>query len=161
MILEELFLKKEELPILHETCFHIPIHPRLFNEDLRNYEDLAKDIFPKVAKEWCKELGKDKFPSWDNLIKTNENGLVTGFQISRDYGGGLYFDKDDSNCETLIANPYIIFSKGKIQEFEHRKLGEFPISFIYAKTNIDHYPAALFLRNWAIEYMNEVFKQVF
>ena len=32
---------------------------------------------------------------------------------------------------------------------------------VYAQHNIDHYPGALFLRNWAILYMNEVFKQVF
>jgi len=35
MNLEQLFLKKEELPILYKTCFEIPIHPKLLDENLR------------------------------------------------------------------------------------------------------------------------------
>ena len=33
--------------------------------------------------------------------------------------------------------------------------------YVYAQHNVDSYPGALFLRNWAILYMNEVFKELF
>ena len=49
------------------------------------------------------------------------------------------------------------FSDKKAKEFEIRK----NTAFVYAHHNIDAYPGALFLRNWAIRYMNEVFKQIF
>ena len=47
MELEKLFLRKEELPILHETCFQIPIHPRLLNPDLEIEESIARKNIPK------------------------------------------------------------------------------------------------------------------
>ncbi|MFA5953422.1 MAG: hypothetical protein WC812_02415 [Candidatus Pacearchaeota archaeon] len=157
MDIEKLFFKKQELPILHETCFQIPIHPKLLDTSLKLDEEIAKRIFPEVAQEWCKELKKEKFPTrWEDLIQTNENGLVTGFQISRDYGGGLYFDEEDSNCQ-IYSSPYIKFSDEKRKEFQNVKNK----LFIYAQTNVDSFEGALFLRNWAMVYMNEVFKQVF
>lgn len=162
MKLNDLLLKKEELPILHETCFQIPIHPKLLDPKIKINEDIAKDIFPQVAEEWSKELEKNKLPNYDNLIKFGDNGLVTGFQISRDFGGNIYFDEEDSSCKNGIPNRYILFSEEKAKEFEYKKLGgKISIAYNYANGNINDYPGALFLRNWAIKYMNEVFKEIF
>jgi hypothetical protein len=188
MKLEELFLKKEELPILYETCFQVPIHPRLLRNNIKINETIAQRIFLDVAKEWYNDLKKyvetenpenkewinevflkeepkiTKMPNrqffnyWEDYIQTNENGLVTCFSISRNAGGSLYFDKDEMNCESF-GKLYIKFSEEKIKEFRFEE--KFNKSFCYAGTNIDSYPGALFLRNWAIKYMNEVFKQVF
>ncbi len=184
MILEELFLKKEELPILHETCFQIPIHPKLLDNNLRIDEAIAQRIFPKVAKEWYTELKeyhpeddkkkewidnvflKEKpniekhfnhqiFNFWQDDVNFMDNGLVQCFSISRNAGGSLYFNKDEFNCQSF-GNLYIRFSEDKKKEFQFEKNK----IYVYSSHNIDHYPGALFLRNWAIKYMNKVFKQI-
>lgn len=49
-------LRKEEIPILHENCFQVPIPPQLLNPHIEIDENLARAIFPKVAKEWYNEL---------------------------------------------------------------------------------------------------------
>lgn len=154
MKIEDLFLKKEELPILHETCFQVPIHPRLLNENISINPNIAKSLFPQVAEEWSKELNR-KIPHYDDLIQISGNGLVTGFQISRDYGGNIYFDIKDSNCRAF-GQKYIKFSEEKTKEFKFDKNQ----IYCYSNNNIDYYPGALFLRNWAIMYMNEVFKKI-
>jgi hypothetical protein len=58
MELEELFLKKEELPILYKTCFQIPIHPKLLDPSLNINTPIANRIFPEVAEEWYEDLKK-------------------------------------------------------------------------------------------------------
>ena len=195
MELEKLFLTKQELPILHETCFHIPIHPKLLDDNISINSNIAKDIFPQVAEEWYEdlkkyfELEKGNFEHWkreqienvylkekpkitkefnrqllrgywEDNVWTRENGFVSGFSINRNAGGSLYFHKDDINCETAIPGYYIKFSKEKAKEFETEKFGNHSRAFVYASHNIDHFPGALFLRNWAIKYMNEVFKEI-
>lgn len=189
MDLEKLFLKKEELPILYKNCFQIPIHPKLLDENIKIDESIAKKIFPQVAEEWYEDLKKyselqnleekdhinqvylDKKPKltrelnrqyvneiWEDLVQTHDNGLVTCFSINRNAGGSLYFNKGELNCRSF-GSIYIKFSEEKRREFrfeeKHNQM------HIYASHNIDYYPGALFLRNWAIKYMNEVFKQIF
>jgi len=193
MKLENLFLKKEELPILYKTCFEIPIHPKLLDPAIQIDESIAQELFPQAAEDWYKDLKnyspetnqekewidgvflKEKpkiekhlcnqylFGFWRDEINFADNGFVTGFSISRDGGGSIYFnDWDDyDHHKTLIPNPYILFSKEKVKEFDYKKSERFSITFTYASHNIDHFPGALFLRNWAIMYMNEVFKQIF
>ena len=56
MEISQLFLIKEELPILHDSCFQIPIHPKLLDSSLRLNPSIAKDIFSKVAEEWRDDL---------------------------------------------------------------------------------------------------------
>jgi len=156
MKLDDLFLKKEELPILHGTCFQIPIHPKLLNENIKINENIAKDIFPQVAEEWSNEMQK-KFPEgWECDYNLRENGFVSGFSISRNYGGSLYFLEDELNCRAF-GKSYIKFSDEKRKEFTSKENQ----LYTYASHNIDYYPGALFLRNWAIKYMNEVFKEIF
>lgn len=186
MKLEQLYLKKEELPILYANCFQIPIHSKLLNENIKIDEDIAKKIFPQVAEEWYVELkeytktlenekkfieknylkqkpkienhlGQQILNWWKDNITLEENGFVSSFCIDRDFGGTLYFLKEDRNCQFHIPNGFIKFSKEKSKEFEIKE----DTAFVYSQHNITSYPGALFLRNWAILYMNEVFKQIF
>ncbi len=191
MDLEELFLKKEELPIFHKNCFQIPLHPRLLEPSIKIDETIAQKVFPEVAQEWYEELKKysaednqekewinsvflkekpiiEKYYNhqmilgfWQDEVNFRENGFVTCFSINRNAGGSLYFNSGDMNCETAIPGYYIKFSKEKAKEFEFENFRDNSRCLVYGSHNIDHYPAALFLRNWAIKYMNEVFKQVF
>lgn len=153
MDIKDLLLKSEELPILDQTCFQVPIYPKLLEGFVEIPNDLAIKSFQRAKQSWCTEINL-KFPrGWNNLYKTNENGLVVGFQISRDCGGGLYFDKDDYGCRDF-GGRYIRFSPEKKSEFETR-MG---IIYTYAMDNIDDYRGALFLRNWAMHYMNLAIK---
>ncbi|MBI2004404.1 hypothetical protein HYS72_02985 [Candidatus Pacearchaeota archaeon] len=191
MELEKLFLKKEELPILYKSCFQIPIHPKLLNEEIKINENIATRIFSKVAQEWYEDLknyspetnqekewikkvflkNKPKITKhfdsqilngvWQDDVNFIDNGLVQCFSICRNSGGSIYFNNEDINCQTLIPNNYLKFSEEKTKEFEFKKVGEYSIAHVYSQHNIDAYPGALFLRNWAITYMNEVFKQIF
>lgn len=186
MHLEELSLKKEELPILYKTCFQIPIHPKLLDPKLNIDKSIAQRIFPDIAEEWYEDLKKynpkDKgekewidnvflkekpiiekhfnhqiFNSWQDDVSFGENGFVTCFSINRNAGGSIYFHEEDMNCRS-IGSAYIHFSDEKYKEFKPQDEDNL---FVYSSHNIDHYPGALFLRNWAIKYMNEVFNQVF
>ena len=58
MHINDLLLTKEEIPILFETAFHIPIHPRLLSSDIELDPDLAKKVFPLVIDDWYSELKK-------------------------------------------------------------------------------------------------------
>jgi hypothetical protein len=186
MKLEELFLKKEELPILYKTCFQIPIHKKLLDPSLNIDTSIAQRIFPEVAEDWYEDLKKytpeDKQEKewidnvflkeklviekqfnhqimnfWRDDVYFMDNGLVDCFSINRNAGGSIYFNEDDSNCRS-IGKAYIHFFDEKYQEFKPEDENNL---FVYSSHNIDHYPGALFLRNWAIKYMNEVFKEVF
>ncbi len=75
------------------------------------------------------------------------------------------------NCKTFVSFDfsagYIRFSKDKALEFNIKdeiiKLGndiEGVETYVYALHNVDYYPGALFLRNWAIRYLNDAVKQV-
>ena len=156
MKLKDLLLKPEELPILHETCFQVPIHPKLFNQDLRINEEIAKIIFPKIAKNWSKQFNKEFPRSWKGLYQTSKNGLVENFSISRDHGGGLYFLREDINC-TAVGHHYLRFTEEKWDEFvaDKKKI------YTYVQHNVDDFEGATFLRNWAMTYMNKVLKEVF
>jgi hypothetical protein len=184
MKLEDLFLTKKELPILYENCFQIPIHPKLLNPNIRIDETIAQRIFPQIAEDWYEELKRyspeDKqkkewidnvflkekpniekmynhqiFNFWQDDVNFMDNGFVQCFSISRNAGGSLYFNEDEFNCQSF-GSLYIKFSEDKKREFQfdEKKI------YVYSPHNIDHYPGALFLRNWAIGYMNEVFKEI-
>lgn len=191
MELEQLFLRKEELPILYKSCFQVPIHPKLLDKDIKIDETIAQRLFPQVAEEWYEDL-KNYSPEsnlekewidnlflkekpeitkhfdhqivnkiWRDDVNFMDNGLVQCFSICRNAGGSIYFREDDNNCESLIPNMYMKLLEEKAKEFEYKKVGEYSIARVYSQHNVDAYPGALFLRNWAVMYMNEVFRQVF
>ena len=56
MNVEDLLLKKEELPILNETRFYVPVHPVLMRPELEFDSDIAHRLFPQAAQEWYVEL---------------------------------------------------------------------------------------------------------
>jgi len=197
MKLEDLLLKKEEHPILHESCFRIPIYPGLLDETININPDLAHEVFPKVANEWYDDLNeyaktlpdgdnknwieevfvKEKpivrieggvytFDGWTENTSLESNGFASALDISRNSGGTLYFDKGNYDCEQFVIfnsqTGYIRFSKEKAEAYAIRiKDGDKgAIMNIYAAHNIDYYPGALFLRNWAILYQNEALKEL-
>lgn len=142
MRLEDLFLKKEELPILgntHKIFFQIPIHPKLLDNSLNIDRGIAQKIIPQATD-----------------ITFMENGLVKSFSLNE--GGTLYFNRAKLNYKSY-ALPFINFSEEKYKEFASEKEG--CDIFVYSHKNVDKSPEALFLRDWAIKYMNRVFKQVF
>lgn len=200
MELKDLLLKKEELPILRETSFFIPIHPTLLNPDIRLDSTIAKKVFPEAANDWYEDLRKYaesledestrrwieevflkqkpeveteysrqrvKSLYWEDQTESDPNGFVRVFSISRDGGGSLYFNEGEIDSREFVSFEREI----KLIKFPRNKLIEFgkPYSLgdvegvvlnVYSQHNVDHFPGALFLRNWAILYMNEALKQI-
>jgi len=198
MNIEELLLKKEELPILRESCFQIPIHPRLLDETLEINPELANQVLPQVTDEWYTELGqycetlKDEeakawikgaflkkgarviqnlanpiFGGWTINVSLENSGFAEGLSIGRNGGGSLYFDSKDTNCKHFVSfdsEGYIRFPRQKAENFA-LKIKDTPnlqgvVVYTYGSHNIDAYPGALFLRNWAIAYENEALKEI-
>ena len=204
MEFEKLILRKEEIPILYENCFQVPIHPKLLDPTIKLDENIAKKVFAKAADEWYNELveyadsleekntqrwirevfikkkpkikkeyGRQKLDTlyWEDSVFNLKNGFASSLSINRNAGGTLYFNRDtiDSEGFALFNSPggYIRFSKDKALEFSFDNriinLGEGSEGVnvhIYNLHNVDHYPGALFLRNWALLYLNEAMKQV-
>lgn len=197
MKLSDLFLKKEELPIIHETSFSIPIHPRLLKEDISLNPQIAQNVFPEATDSWyadleqyskglefgqmrdwiesvfllsrpkiLREYGIQRLSTiyWEDNVDFNPNGFARFFSISRNFGGSLYFNQGDPCVRDcfFLGDKRIHFSEEKLKEFGEPLSGGGAFIFnVYAQHNIDSYPGALFLRNWAILYMNEALKQVF
>jgi hypothetical protein len=144
MDIEQLCLKEEELPLLgnvNKIFFQIPIHPKLL--------DSSTKINKSIAKRICPQMGEFLF-----MV----NGLVQSFSLDNKGGGTLYFAGDKLNCKSY-ALTYINFSEEKCKEFSTDKKGA--EIFVYSHKDINESYKALFLRDWAIKYMNEVFRQVF
>jgi hypothetical protein len=196
MKLEELLLRKEELPIIttaKRPIFNVPIHPRLLDDDLKTDPEIAHKVFAQVALEWYEELsqytdrlgdkdmqiwyrevfiphkpvidarnGRQKIsPSgmWEDMAVIGDNGFATGLSINRNAGGSLFVDVQ--RREQIVGPPTVLFSPEKTKEYATTYFPE-RISFFchaYCHHNIDHYPGALFLRNWAIMYLNEAMRQ--
>jgi len=208
MKIEDILLKKEELPILNETYFQIPIHPKLLEISTTINTNIAKNMFEMAADEWYDDLkeyaaiveekpgnvgestkkwlervylkekpkitekyGMQTIESlgWESGVLVQTNGFARSLSISRDFGGTLYYNPSFSQMSGTAFVPLedsetIKFSEEKIKEFSYRiyhdnqlKGGEM---HVYNDHNIDNYPGALFLRNWAILYLNEAMKQV-
>ena len=151
-------------------------------EDLQNYVEKIKE---GEQKNWLREVFLKKEPKitqerdcqridgyWQDDTCLEPNGFARVLSISRNGGGSLYFIPDDLSCESFISldkdlNRYMKFPSEKaklyakkIFEANERTSGA-AIVHIYGKHNVDHYPGALFLRNWAILYLNEAIKQAF
>jgi len=200
MKIEDILLKKEEIPILNECFFQMPIHPRLLDRSIMLDPKLANKLFPNAAQEWyidLKEYEKtiedestkkwlnDVFLKeepqikeeygiqylrdgrWEDRVERADNGFARCFMINRDVGGSMFFNNDRS-CEAFVSfdgtDDFLRFSKEKITEFakEIKDYGDFKGGnlHVYGLHNVDAYPGALFLRNWAILYLNEAMKQV-
>lgn len=140
------------------------------DENTRNW---IKEVFlkrkPKIKKEYDYQVLDTLY--WKDDVFINENGFADSLSISRNAGGTLYFDENDFNCRAFApfdaSAGHIRFSKDKCLEFgiENKdiRLGSVLEGVkvnVYSMHNVDYYPGALFLRNWAILYLNEAMKQV-
>jgi hypothetical protein len=145
-------------------------------DDLRQY---AKKIKNKENKNWIEHLFLGKKLSikeehgsqvvypvrWEDTVFTSENGFAAHLSISRNAGGSLFFSKNES--VQGIGFRIVRFLPEKFLEYRCRiseRDGDGSrgvAAYVYCQHNIAHYPGALFLRNWAILYLNEALKQVF
>ena len=200
MDLDQLLLRKEELPILHGHCFQVPIHPRLLGEEVNIDPRIAVRVFRLAAGDWFQDLTayhrdladsdpnkrwigeaflRDKLEvredhgglridrlGWGARVRHSDNGFARVLELSCG-SGCLYFTPEDRICEGFV--PFLSNNKGYIR-LEEEKAREFSFEefdtktlkgvavHTYAPHNIDGYPQALFLRNWAIFYLNEAMK---
>ena len=117
---------------------------------------------PKIKK----EFGHQSIlrGAWIDDIVLDSNGFAWGLSINRDAGGSLYFNKEDFSCKEFLfndlKNAYIKFSEEKAKHFAVENRAEGAVVHTYAHHNIDHYPGALFLRNWAILYINSAMEHI-
>lgn len=197
MNINDLLLNKEELPILCERCFQVPIHPLLIDFNTKLNPKLANEVFKKAAYEWYSDLsdytkklpddaevknwieniflskplniisdhGRQLLGNWEDNVLTARNGFATMLSISRNAGGSLYFNTEERSCSVMAnltrGSRYIRFSPEKIKEYAFRcPVEKSELMHIYAHHNIDYFPGALFLRNWAIIYLNEALKSI-
>jgi len=199
MNLRDLLLKKEELPILWQTTFCVPIYPRLLEEEIVLDREIALRVFEKATQEWFEDLttycnypeaeNRESFrriflterPSiveefgipkinnreWSANVRYNARGFVNIFSPGGANGGSLNFDPDQDMCQNLShfehgRRTLIRFPEEKAREFaiEREVQTDYVEVYTYAPHNIDTYPMALFLRNWAILYINEAIKEI-
>jgi hypothetical protein len=191
MQLEDLLLRKEELPIFRKNCFEVPVHPRLLDPTIDINPRLANELFPKVLEPWYLELQeyaktltdlpeknwieevylenmpkietegrRQRIKGWEDNVNSIDNGFASYLSISRDAGGSLYFSK--SECRPLLLkSKYIRFTEEKAKAYSTGSSDKYLFGNGYLHHNIDAYPGALFLRNWAIMYQNEALKEIF
>ena len=110
-------------------------------------------------KELHGQLVMEKPPHWDCYVSPSETGFCTGLSISRDAGGSLVPPE-----RKYLALPLVNFSPEKLVAYENHQFaglgGEGVFGYAYGRHNIDYYPGALFLRNWAILYLNAALKSI-
>lgn len=107
--------------------------------------------------EVVKESGRQKLRFWENLVNCDKRGFVTHFSISRNAGGSLYLG-DNFEREKYVINKLVKFSDEKKRAYCINSDKESNKMVMYSRHNVDYYQGALFLRNWAILYLNEILK---
>src|SRR3989338_6015187 len=193
MKLEEVLLRKEELPIVGENRFQVPVHPSLLKEDVVFDVRIASALFSTAAHEWYSDLreyvqtlpentpderlrknwitesyldkpveiirenGRQRLRFWEDLVGCDDRGFVTCFDISRNAGGSLYLGNDFEREQFAFAK-LVKFNDDKKKRYSIDKMGM--KMNMYSMHNVDYYQGALFLRNWAILYLNEALREV-
>lgn len=191
--LQDLLLRKQELPIRRETSFIIPIHPILLRKDIALDPQIAHRVFPQAAREYFAELrahtetvedeqtkswyndfflresevrvdnGRQVILCWEDLVLTTETGFAHCLSISRDAGGILFFNKEDRDCvRNYIYPPLVDFTPEKFEAYAVERIQKVSgvVANTYASHNIDYFPGALFLRNWALLYHNAALQSI-
>lgn len=138
---------------------------KAFTKDLKDDnpdKEWFQRVFLKKRPKIKKEFERQRiFPIyWEDYVDFDDNGFARVLSISRDAGGSLFFNK--SEMPGIIMAPYVNFSPEKFSSY---RLGEpFPdepnaaLAHVYGHHNVDYYPGALFLRNWALLTLNESMK---
>ena len=89
---------------------------------------------------------------WSSYYQVDPRGFADGLSISRDHGGSLTLPERGP-----LGPPTVIFTPEKLEEYAIANFVEgrrFATGMSYGRHNVDAYPGALFLRNWAIHYLN-------
>ena|SRR3989338_7641665 len=193
MKLEEILLRKEELPIIGENRFQVPIYPSLLKEDVMFDTRIASQVFPIAANEWYEDLcdyvqnlqvntpdeklrkdwitesyldkpveiirenGRQRLHFWEDLVGCDKRGFATHFSISRNAGGSLYLGNDFEREQFAFAK-LVKFNEDKKRAYSIDKM-EMKMN-MYSMHNVDYYQGALFLRNWAILYLNSALREL-
>lgn len=99
---------------------------------------------------------------WEDGVEYRENYFARVLSINRNAGGTLFWHEDVT--PQYINPPFVQFSNEKFEAYkaEEMNFGKMKgvLAHAYDHHNIDHYPGALFLRNWALLYLNEAMRQV-
>lgn len=194
MNINDILLKKEEIPIFNDKYFFVPIYPPLLTTDIDPM--IARRVFPQAAQEWQVDLQKaaegapqEKKEWYENVflapalkieerngsqivippqggwyddVVTANNGFATVLSINRNHGM-LMFIEDNRSLE-YICRPSVNFTPEKFKAYaapvEQLENLSGIQSYVYCRENIIGLPAALFLRNWAILYLNESLKSI-
>lgn len=155
------------------------VFPQAANEWYQDLKQAVESVQDAQERKWIREIFLNKEPRieiahpntpyaeqrlasvhWtDNAIK-GSNGFATSLEISRDYGGTLYLSPD----LVYIGTRFVKFSPEKFSEYDYgapsTETRDGCYTHVYLQHNVDHFPGALFLRNWAILYLNEALKQI-
>ncbi len=145
-------------------------------EDLQTFLANTPTLEPDL-REYCKELlryGKPRVLAvdgrqelehigWEDRVRTDERGFATTLALSPSTNG-LYFS-EDSHCRVALSlrgGPETRFnlSREKVQSLAGEEHGDFAIVATYGKHNVNTLPGALFLRNWAMAYVNAAMTSV-
>jgi hypothetical protein len=171
----KVYLRKNEVPISRVNSFFMPIHPKLLDSKLSIDENIAKEQFLVAVDEWWTEIqpvkekysyipnikpeiiqehGQYEFLGWNDNAGFFDNGFVQSFSICRE-DGSIFYNPNDINCFSPMSMS---------RNIDTHKLAEFinpqdKYIHAYSSHNLNTYPAALLLRNWSLNYMNEVFKR--
>ncbi len=119
------------------------------------------EVFLKPGLEVISKDGRQTFQQWVDLTLVDANGFASAFSINRNAGGTLQYNPDER--PQYISPPRVNFSKEKFAAY---RVGETfervpgVRALVYGHHNIDFYPGALFLRNWALLTLNESIKQL-
>ncbi len=98
---------------------------------------------------------------WFDHVTTNDNGFATLLGINRNQG--MLMLMSGSRAMKYITPPIINFTQEKFKRYAAEE--PFPRArgvhaFVYNCENITGLPSALFLRNWAVLYLNEALKYI-
>jgi len=183
MELEKLLLTREEIVITEtERCsFVVPIHPSLIGDlpqsipqdpsyllrsipeairwtikDLQTYITTGEGRRIGTAEKVLRELPReDREYNQSSMISPGFTVIHTfhkncPYTMAISTNPGLYIDTERISSSTCK------FSEEKFAEYRNKRRQ----THVWTTHNIDHMPQALFLRNWAIAYHNELLKEL-
>jgi len=112
---------------------------------------------PKIDIEYDRQVIRHL--GWEDMVMTTETGFARVLSINRNFGGTLYINDDEPQ---FLYSRIVQFSPEKLDAYAAERFddGKGVLVHSYQHHNVDHYPGALFLRNWAIAYLNEAMRSV-
>ncbi|HLD79561.1 MAG: hypothetical protein A2822_03240 [Candidatus Staskawiczbacteria bacterium RIFCSPHIGHO2_01_FULL_41_41] len=174
-------LLKEDIRLDPEIAKGVfPQAAQEYHQDLAAYIETMQD---EKEKKWYKEVfhkdptvqtehGRQSVLNgmWEDLAFTTDTGFAHALSINRNVGGTLFFNGEDRQCtRSYVFPPIVNFTPEKFEAYAVKETSLAELSTIktkgvyvnaYDQHNIDHYPGALFLRNWAILYLNAALKEL-